>query len=147
MATSKMIDIASRDWKPGVSATMHHEAEAVLYRPRMDADFEAQERAKASRSVLRMALGRHDCPRLAPCDEHGQEPCDCRPCHHPNHADDTALAGEALLAFGLAEQERPTHWTCSTCHRVKAVSRFAKTNQTCKECLSKKKAAREAGVA
>jgi hypothetical protein len=142
-----MIDMAAREYRPGVPATMHHEAEAVLTRPRASQDVEAAERAAAVRSVIRMALSRHNCPRVAACAEHGQDVCDCRPCLHPEHAADASLAHETLRACGLAENERVTHLVCSTCHKSRVVSAFSKKNQTCKECLSEKKRAREAGMA
>ena len=149
MATSKMIDMAARgDWLPGVSATMHHEAESSLHRPRSSQEEEAAERRKAGRTVLRMALGRHDCAELDPCPKHGVKPCSRhRRCSHLQHDDDMALALEGLQALGLADSGVLTR-KCSTCHLVKAADKFPKERETCKSCLyGRSKAAREAGQA
>ena len=146
MATSNMIEAAARGpAKPGVSAAVHRAADAALYRPRSSGDAEETERLTTIRQVIRMALGRHNCARLPACPAHGQDRCDCNPCRHPQHGDDMALAAGALRALGLADEARTTHLTCGTCHRSKAVSQFSARHQTCKSCLSEKKAAREAG--
>lgn len=145
MATERMIEVAARGpFKPGVSATMHHEAEAVLLRPRAAQDVEEQERATAARMAVRMAFSRHSCPLLDACPQHGRELCDCSPCTSAQHADDVALAVEALQALGLTETAAITRMVCSTCHRSKPLSKFSKRTTTCKDCLSAKKAAREA---
>jgi hypothetical protein len=146
MATSKMIEAAARGpAKPGVSAAVHRAADAALYRPRSPGDAEEAERLTTIRQVIRMALGRHDCARLPACPEHGQGRCACNPCRHPQHGDDAALAAASLRALGLVDESRITHLTCGTCHRSKALSQFAARHQTCKGCLTEKKAAREAG--
>lgn len=138
MATEAAIGIAARgDYNPPASATMHHEGDATLYRPRAAAQVEADERRQAARSVIRLALGRHACPALA------SHP---KPCLDPRHKDDVRDAREVLQTCGLADHEPVTQLRCSTCHRRKAVSQFAKSNETCKPCLSAKKAAREAGM-
>ncbi|GAA2861231.1 hypothetical protein [Nonomuraea rubra] len=139
-----MIDKAA--WKPTKSAGAYN-ADATLHRPRIAEDVETAELAAAARSVVRMVLGRHSCPRLAACPQHGQDLCDCTPCTHPDHAADAADARDALLAFGMASSAPLTHRTCCTCHRSKPLSRFSKKNLTRKECLSEKKAEREAGLA
>ena len=147
MATSKMIEAAARGpAKPGVSAAVHRVADAALYRPRSAGDAEEAEQRTTIRQVIRMALGRHDCARLPACQVHGQELCECNPCRHPQHGDDMALAAAALRAFGLVDETRSTHLMCGTCHRSKAVSQFSARHQTCKGCLSSKKAAREASL-
>jgi hypothetical protein len=139
-----MIDAAMRTPTRSVGA---HNPDATLHRPRLPEDVEAEERAAAARSVVRMVLGRHSCPRLAACPKHGQDLCDCVPCTHSEHATDVADARDALLAFGMASCAPLTHRTCCTCHRSKPLSRFSKKNLTCKERLSAKKAEREAGLA
>lgn len=147
MATSKMIEAAARGpAKPGVSAAVHRAADAALYRPRSSGDVEEAERLTTIRQVIRMALGRHDCARLPACPAHGQGRCKCNPCRHPRHGDDVALAAGTLRGLGLVDESRTTHLMCGTCHRSKAVSQFSGTNQTCKGCLSEKKAARVASL-
>jgi hypothetical protein len=103
MATSDMIDQASRGpYKPGVSPKVSGDDDVTLHMPRASQEVEEAERGKAARTVVRMLLGRHSCPQLLACPAHGRERCDCEPCHHPAHAEDAALAGEALRSFGLS---------------------------------------------
>ena len=148
MATSKMIEAAARGpAKPGVSPTVQIAANAALHQPRGSAEVEEAERLTTIRQVIRMALGRHDCAKLPACPAHGQVQCECNPCRHPQHADDMALAAGTLRGLGLVDESRSTHLMCGTCHRSKAVSQFSARHQTCKSCLSSKKAAREAGLA
>jgi hypothetical protein len=98
-----MIEQASRGpRKPGVSPKIGSEDDVALHMPRASQDAEEAERGRAARTVVRMLLGRHDCPRLPACEAHGQKACDCHPCRHPDHAEDAALAGEALQSFGLS---------------------------------------------
>jgi hypothetical protein len=145
VATEAMIAMADRQPTRAVGI---NNPDATLHRPRSDEQVEAEERAAAGRSIVRLTLGRHACAELMSCPRHGRKACGRhRRCSHPQHADDLALAVEALQAFGLAEHEPVTQLRCSTCHRRKAVSQFARSNETCKPCLSTKKAAREAGMA
>lgn len=147
MATSNRIEYAARGpAKPGIPAAVHRAADAALYRPRSSGDAEAAEHRTTIRQVIRMALGRHDCARLPACPAHGQARCNCNPCRHPQHGNDMALAAATLRAFGLVDESRITHLMCGTCHKSKALSQFSATNQTCKGCLSSKKAAREASL-
>jgi hypothetical protein len=136
-----MIDWAMRGQTKPVGVS---NPEAVLHRPRGYEDAEAVERGKAARSVIQMALGRHNCAKLPACPEHGKAVCECVPCLDPRHVEDLQRAREALQAFGLAEMAPAADLTCSTCHKVKPRSCYSKSNQTCRACLSEKKAVREA---
>ena len=146
MATTKMIDLAAQgDRMPSVPATMHHEAESSLYRPRASEDAEALERVAAGRTVLRMVLGRHGCGDLAVCACHGRDLCPERSCSHAEHGDDVVLAVEALEAFGLKVADAPAR-RCSTCHLVRSADRFPGGKETCKTCLYRRsKAGRAVG--
>jgi len=102
LATSKMIDQASRGpYKPGVSPKVSGDDDVTLHMPRASQDVEEAERGQAARTVVRMLLGRHSCPRLPACPTHGRELCDCHPCNDPRHDDDAAHAAEAVRAHGL----------------------------------------------
>jgi hypothetical protein len=106
---------------------------ATLYKPVGTA--EDVERAKAERTLLRLALGRHACPALPACPEHGRQVCDCNPCLHPDHAADRAGADDARKAVGLLDDPRATHRTCDVCGKTKAQSQFGSTHHdTCKGC-------------
>lgn len=141
MATESMIAAACRNPTRAVGIS---NPDATLYRPRGYEDVEAEERAKAARSVVRMALGRHSCPDLAACARHGRELGRRRACKHPQHVVDMAVALEVLEALGLKDGGLTTHRKCSTCHLSKSVERFPKGRDTCKTCLHKKsKAGRE----
>lgn len=142
MATESMIAAACRNPTRAVGIS---NPDATLYRPRGYEDVETEERARAGREVLRLVLAGHDCAALPACPKHGRDVCDCRLCLHPDHADDMALALEALETLGLKDADALT-LQCSTCHLVKAVDRFPKGRETCKTCLYRRsKAAREAG--
>jgi hypothetical protein len=142
VATEAMIAAACRNPTRAVSIS---NPDATLYRPRGYEDAEAEERAKAGRQVLRLVLAGHDCAALPACPDHGRDVCDCHPCLHPDHADDMALALEALETFGLKDADALTR-RCSTCHLVKNADRFPNGKETCKTCLYRRsKAAREAG--
>lgn len=102
MATSKLIEQASHRPRGAVAPKIGSEDEVTLHMPRATREVEEAERGRAARTVVRMLLGRHACPRLPACEVHGRESCGCNPCHHPDHAEDAALAGEALESFGLS---------------------------------------------
>lgn len=135
MATSAMIEAAVRGPAKPVVGNMHHGAGSTLHRPRSAAEAEETEQGKAARSILRMLLGRHDCPQLPAWAAHGREVCACNPCLDPAHVGDLAFADETLKAFGLKEEARATHRTCGVCGKSKAQSQFGSTrHDTCKGC-------------
>lgn len=135
MATEAMIAMAAR--KPTRPVGVNN-PDATLHQPRGYEDADAEERRKAVRTVIRLALGRHDCPALA------SRP---KPCRDRRHKADARDAREVLETCGLADTEPVAQLRCSTCHRSKPVNRFPKSIQTCKACLAKKKTDREARLA
>jgi hypothetical protein len=97
-----MIDQASRGpYKPGVSPKIGSADDVALHMPLASQDAEEAERGKAARTVVRMLLGRHNCPRLPACPTHGRELCDCHPCNDPRHHEGAAVAADAVRALGL----------------------------------------------
>ncbi|WP_144070232.1 hypothetical protein [Nonomuraea indica] len=142
MATSKMIDQALWQPRPAAGSDLHA-ASLTLHQPRADQDAEAAEHAKAGRSMVRLALGRHDCVLLPACPAHGRELCGCVTCDNPAHAGDVDLLDLALKASGLRDEPRDTHRDCSVCHKPRRLDRFAHASDVCKYCQADAKAARK----
>lgn len=136
MATEYHLDVAAaRPFKPGgPQASPHGARDALLYRPRTREDTAGEEARRAARVVVRLALGRHNCPRLTRCDVHGDAVCDCRPCTSKQHEDDVAFALAALRVAGLAEAGPRGERHCAQCHQAKPESAYSERRAICQEC-------------
>lgn len=142
MATSRMIDEAMH--KPGrpVGTQMAGASSFTVHRP--PADQATAELRAAGRTTFRLILGAHDCTDLPACPVHGQDPCGCNPCTHPDHAGDVELAALALEAIGVRDTQRAERRTCTGCGKDQAISRYARNSYVCKDCLAARKNAEEA---
>jgi hypothetical protein len=154
MATSRMVEQAC--WEPtsGPAGSWAAQAGSLLAMSGQGVD--AAEEGRSSRSVIRLAFGRHDCVRLnpPPCALHMPEECDCPPpvCEDPRHTEAAAGALVALQVLGLAEGDPASRRKkCVSCKATKLLAEFtsdpraaAGVHATCKKCRIKKDAERKA---
>lgn len=116
MATSWRVEQADRaPAKPGPSPAWVGSSQALLSGVGGYEEIEAAERSRAARAVVRLAFGRHDCPRLA------DETAECG----PEHAVAAADALTALQVLGLAPEDPALRRKkCSTCKVSKPLDEF-----------------------
>lgn len=140
MATSRMVEQAC--WEPtsGPAGSWAAQAGSLLAMSSQDVD--ADEEGRAARTVVRLAFGRHNCPRLA------DETAECGPEHDVAVAD----ALTALRTLGLAENESASRRKkCVSCKATRLLTEFSAdlrapsgVHATCKQCRVKKDAERRA---
>ncbi|GAA3441037.1 hypothetical protein Pve01_66620 [Planomonospora venezuelensis] len=119
---------------------MFDRSAAVLAPSRWE-QHEAAEKQGAAVVVVRIALARHDCPRLAD---------GAALCRVEAHERDVAAAREVLEQLGVVEP-RTTTRVCSRCRREKDLGQFAKNAKvsggretTCRMCRATDALRREA---